>query len=368
MRLGLRELWRKPVRFVAAFLALSLLTLLLLVLGGILDGLYLGSTGALRAQPGALVTFSADARDQVTRSRLSPQTIALVRSTPGVQQVGGLGVSQVGMQVPGRDDLIGAAVIGYQEAGTGIPAPPATKGEAYADRALSRSGVEVGQTVGVGPQRLPLRIIGFVDDASFQQQGGLWVSAETWREVSTSVRPDAPLSDGTFQALSVSVAPGFDVAGTAQNIDHVTGGATRTITRDAALQAIPGLKEQNSTFSSIIFVTLFVAGIVVALFFALLTLERTRMYAVFKAIGGSSRQIFTSVVTQAAAIAVVAFLLGGVVALALTPLLVNGLQIPLVLVPGRALFTLVGLVVMAVLGSAITLRRVIRIEPASAIG
>jgi putative ABC transport system permease protein len=51
MRLGLRELRRKPIRFLAAFLALSLLTLLLLILGGILDGLYLGSTGVLRAQP-----------------------------------------------------------------------------------------------------------------------------------------------------------------------------------------------------------------------------------------------------------------------------------------------------------------------------
>ena len=44
------------------------------------------------------------------------------------------------------------------------------------------------------------------------------------------------------------------------------------------MQALPGIKEQNSTFSAIIYVTLFVAGLVVALFFALLTLERIGLY------------------------------------------------------------------------------------------
>jgi putative ABC transport system permease protein len=213
-------------------------------------------------------------------------------------------VAQVGLQVPGSDGLTGAAVIGYQQASGGVPAPP-DKGQAYADRVLSRDGVEVGQTVQVGPQRLPLQVIGFVDDASFQQQGGLWTSAATWREVATSVRPDSPLADGAFQALSVTVVPGYDPAGVAQNIDHATGGTTQTLTREQAILAIPGLKEQNSTFSSIIYVTLFVAGIVVALFFALLTLERSGMYAVF----GHRHRRQIRVITQAVAIAVLSFLL-----------------------------------------------------------
>ena len=48
MRLALRELRRSSRRFMPTTVALALLVVLLLMLGGLLDGLYIGSTGALR--------------------------------------------------------------------------------------------------------------------------------------------------------------------------------------------------------------------------------------------------------------------------------------------------------------------------------
>jgi putative ABC transport system permease protein len=43
-------------------------------------------------------------------------------------------------------------------------------------------------------------------------------------------------------------------------------------------------------------------------------------------------------------------------------------EVPLQLTTGRYVFTFVALIVAAVLGSAVSLRRVTRIDPASAIG
>ena len=124
------------------------------------------------------------------------------------------------------------------------------------------------------------------------------------------------LAPGTFQVLTVSTAAGADPTRVAAAIDAATGGATQTVTRSEAVDSLPGLKQQRSTFNAIIYTTFFVAALVVALFFALLTLERIGMYAVFKAIGASSRQIFTQVVLQAVVIAVISFVLGALLALA----------------------------------------------------
>ncbi len=52
-------------------------------------------------------------------------------------------------------------------------------------------------------------------------------------------------------------------------------------------------------FNGIIGTTFAVAVLVVALFFALLTLERIPLYGVLKAMGSSSRQLFSGVVAQA---------------------------------------------------------------------
>lgn len=365
MSIGLRELRRKPLRFGAAGAALVLLTVLLLLLGGLLDGLYLGSTGALRAQQADLITYSADAKKSLIRSRIDEAERRQVEAVPGVEQVDGLGVALLGANVPGQSDVASAAVIGYQGGVRGVPDPPAP-GRAYADRRLEAAGVEVGQTLLLGPQREPLEVVGWVDDTSYLLQGGLWVEPGTWRSILASARPDATLADGTFQALAVTTAPGVDPAQVAAAIDGATGGATTTVTRDDAIAALPGLREQSSTFTSIIAVTLLVAGLVVALFFALLTLERTGLYGVFKAIGASTGQIFSGVVAQAVVLGALSFLFGAGAAWLLS--LPIPAAVPLQLEPNRVVVTGVALVAMAVAGSVFSLRRVVKIDPASAIG
>ena len=62
--LPFRELRRRPSRFIVATVVLSFLATLLLFLGGLLDGLYLGSTGAIRAQQGDVIVFSSGAPDR----------------------------------------------------------------------------------------------------------------------------------------------------------------------------------------------------------------------------------------------------------------------------------------------------------------
>ncbi len=93
------------------------------MLGGLLDGLYNGSTGALRSQPGQLLTFSADAKLSVVRSRIDTATTAEVSAVAGVEQVGGLGTALLGAEVPGRSAEASVALFGYQLPPTGVPAP-----------------------------------------------------------------------------------------------------------------------------------------------------------------------------------------------------------------------------------------------------
>ena len=148
-------------------------------------------------------------------------------------------------------------------------------------------------------------------------------------------------------------------------IDAATG-STSSLTRDGAVDALPGVKAQSSTFNAIIYSTLMVVLAVVGLFFSLLTLERTALYGVLKAIGASSAKLFSGVVAQAAVVATIAFVLGSALAIIVELSLPSDL--PLQLTPERFVFTFVALVSAAVLGSAISLRRVTRIDPASAIG
>ena len=152
MRLALREMRRRPGRFATAAVLLTLIAMLLMLLGGLLDGLIQRSTGAIRAQRADLVVFSATAEKSFLRSRITPEVRAQVAAVPGVTSVGGIGVTQLGARVPGNGprDLVDVALFGYQEAPDGVPAPP-QPGEAYADSILQDDGVERGDTLRLGP-------------------------------------------------------------------------------------------------------------------------------------------------------------------------------------------------------------------------
>ena len=78
MSLATHELRRRPGRFAVATVVLTFLSLLLLLLGGLLDGLFLGSTGAIRAQDADVIVYSDTARDSFLRSRITGDVRALV--------------------------------------------------------------------------------------------------------------------------------------------------------------------------------------------------------------------------------------------------------------------------------------------------
>ncbi len=364
MRVALRELIRRPGRFVVVGGALTVLVVLLLFLGGLLDGLYLNSTGAVRSLDADGIVFSDDARQSFLRSTITPEERSTVESVDGVVETGGLGFALLGVTVPGQSDVADGAVIGYELSSDALPLPP-DPGKAYADTQLRDDGVSVGDRVLVGPAEVPLEVVGFVDDTNYLQQAGLWVEPGTWRAVLSANRPDAVVGDGAFQSLVVRVAPDADVPVVLDAIDRATG-STDTLTESEAIDAIPGVTEQSSTFSAVIGVTVFVAGLVIALFFALLTLERVGLYAVLKTFGGSSASLIGGVVLQAVAVAVGAFVVGGLGTLALLQVIPDG--IPLQLEPSRAVTTLVSVTIASVFGGLVSLRRIARIDPATAIG
>lgn len=367
MRLALREMRRRPGRFVTATVILTLIALLLLFLGGLLDGLVRSSTSAIEAQQGQVLVFSSTSQSSFPRSRLTRAERDAAASVPGAGTVGGLSVTQVGARVPGNGprDLVDVALFGYEIAPTGVPDPPPV-GQAWADDSLRDQGVTPGMTLELGPARSPITVAGFVSDLRYGGQGTLWAAADTRRQIQNANRPDAREGDGVFQAFVVT-GTGGDTNGLAARIDEATGGSTQSLSITAAAKAQPGVEQQTSTFNQILGVTVVIAIVVVALFFALLIVERAALYGVLKAMGARSSTLFGGVVLQAVVVTAIASAIGAAAALAVAAVIPAG-GIPFRMTGVRIVTSIGYLLVAAFIGCSFSLRRVLRIDPASAIG
>ena len=185
----------------------------------------------------------------------------------------------------------------------------------------------MGQRLELGSARTPVEVIGWVEGTGYNLQGGLWVEPATWREAVAANIPDAAVPEGGFPVALVNpddgVAPATVVADVEGSVEGVT-----VLTIDEAIAAIPGVAQQQSVFGAIIGVTFIVAGIVVALFFALLTIERLGLLGVLKAIGASSRTLAAGLTLQAVLIAAGAVLLGVLLTLLLAGAIPDAVPYP----------------------------------------
>ncbi|MFZ1439621.1 MAG: ABC transporter permease [Candidatus Microthrix subdominans] len=366
MRIFIRELMRRPGRFLPVGGALTMLVVLLVVLGGFLDGLELNQTGPYRAHEGRLLVFSQQSDLLIQRSRVDTKQADALAKADGVTKVGAL--NQIASTAEDPDgQIVDIVLFGYDLATDVLPAPPAD-GAAVIDSALAnRNDVGVGDTLLLGATSEPVKVARIVDDLS-QGSPTVWLSSKRWREVVGAANPASLLPAGVNQALVVQPSDaGLDQTRLTKLAAHLGDQEGLDVaTPDEVVLALPVVQQQSSTFEGIIGVTFVVTLMVVALFFTLITLERVGLYAVLKALGARTRDLLAGISLQAVCVSVIAVTLG----FALSVVFVNLLPatLPVRLVPNRMLQTGVGVLLSALLGSLFTLRRVLRIDPAEAIG
>jgi len=365
MMLAFAEIRRGRGRFASIIAALSLIVFLVLTLGALADGLFFGATGAVRSTNATAYAFSPDAKGSLIRSSMSPAQVEEVRDAPGVAQATGVGVLLTAGQTP--DAEYDVAIFGVDPQGAGVPTTvsegrlpePGENGAAAVDQSLIDEGVSLGDSISVGSTSV--EVVGVVRDAAYQLQPTVWTSIDTWRAMRNEVRPEFTGVADDVNAVAVVTDTGV----TAEQVQAEIGDLTVLSAEDTGL-AIPGVEQQNSTLDAIIYTALAVAALVVALFFALVVLEKRELFAALKALGTPNRKLGVGVILQALIASAIGVVIGalasrglGAIAPAEVPTLFRTETLVTI-----TIFTLVA----GVMGAAFSLRRIARIDPATAIG
>lgn len=365
MKLGFAELRRTRGRFAAIAGAVAFIVFLALILSALGDGLYLGQTGVYRTSGSELYVYEQEAEAQLQRSTLDSSVLDQLAAIDGVSAVGALGTSNLAATTADDGTELQLSLVGAE--GAAVPAelvegrrPAAGSFEVIADEQMQRRGIDIGSVVTVtgGPQ---LTVVGVSRDSGFGFDT-LWTDVATWDAVRSEVRPELASLSGTVQAVAVDVDG--EVSAVAAAIGAIDGLSASTV--DEAIAALPAAEQQKNTLGAIVNTTFLVAAIVIGLFFALVTLEKRNQFAVLKAIGMSSRKLLGGVFLQAVVASIVGYA-GGFLLSRIVGAIIPA-DVPALFLSTTAASVFVTTVVTGALGALLSFRRIVKIDPATAIG
>ncbi|WNG95133.1 ABC transporter permease [Mycobacterium sp. ITM-2016-00318] len=346
LRVTLRDLqWRRR-RFVIAIVGTGLVFAMTLVLTGLSNGFRVEADDTVDALGFDTYLVKSGPAGPFIGSPPFPQTeVATASRIPGVTAA--VPLVYTATTVPDGDSTRNVNVFGAPADGQGMPAvasgrPPSDSDEAAVSSIL---GARVGDDLEIGSRAL--RIVGIVDDST-----------------ALAGQPNIFLTVDGAQQLGYSAQPIVTSIGIHGSPEQVPTGF-KTIDRAGAVADL--LRPMTAAVSAITMIAVLlwiVAALIVGSVIYLSALERTRDFAVLKAVGVSTRSVLAGLCLQAVVVAVVAAVLGGVVSLVLGPLFPMRVVVP---TSAYLLLPVVG-VLIGLLASIAGMRRAVTIDPALAFG
>lgn len=379
------EVRRRPAVLLRTALALGVLMALAMVLASLVETIDRRSTGALRVIEADLVVFNVEARQQVLRSRVPQPLLIPVGFVDGVQNVGVLSLLPSTVT---HDDAVRRVMVAGFNART--PAEPRavlegrvpTDGEpniAAVDATLWRSGIEIGDRIVLGGS-LEVTVVGVIAEAGFLQQPTVWVPPEVWARLGSRAFPERGYADTIVGVGLVLLRPGADPAEVARDIvselaleepdedrdEDDEPFAADVISLGRARSSVPGVSAIRVTFGLLVALAI---GIVAVVSAGLMLLQVDRdgpRDAEMRALGAGPGLLVRTFLLRLTVVWLLASAVGASIAVGLASAVPPG--VPLDARP-EVMLVVSGLLGVAVgVGGLVGLRRIVRIDPADAIG
>ncbi|MCY3886975.1 MAG: ABC transporter permease [Chloroflexi bacterium] len=355
--LALIEIRRRKLQFGFVTGVVLLIAYLIMMVTGLGLGLNQQAGTALLNLNGDHLAYASNANLSVIRSRLADSDVSEIRSIPEVERATPLGYVAVVIEyAPETSDT--AAILGV------IPGsfaePEVIEGRSIAgpneiliDRTWTRlAGAGVGDSLAL-PVAFDTRtftVVGIVDQGYFFFQPAMYVDLSAWQAIVFQ-------GEGAQQpAASVVLLQGQQLAGR-------SGAGWQIVTKQDGFENIEGVRAQQSTVDALRYMGLLIGAMVIGVFFYVITLQKTALLGILKAIGASGVYLVTQGLLQVLVVSVAGAGLAVGLALLTEATVLSSDSIPIRFTWGAIATAAISVVVAGLVGVALSARQVTSIDP-----
>jgi putative ABC transport system permease protein len=377
--LAVKEIWRNRGRFLLVSLVIALITLLVLFIAALGEGLGNGNREYISKLDAELIVYQAKSDFLIQASRLGSDRLESVRGVQGVADAGALGTANASLILPNDAKPIKVALIGVEPGHPGEPV--VTKGqqlsadladEVIIDRNTSiRSKLSTGDiltirvTQGTEDAFFDLRITGISTGQQYSLQPAIFVPFTTWERVRPKSSAEMNSLNPVANVILVKLAEPAKVEEVKQRLVAQVENI-EAATRKSAIQALPGYSAQQSTLNTQGGFTLFIGILVIGGFFQIQILQKVPQIGVLKAIGTANLLVASASVIQIALVTLIGVAIGGFLTFLFS--LTFPPTVPIVFNGTSSALAVIAMLLIGPLGGLVSIRYAVRIEPLKALG
>lgn len=374
--LALKEVLRNLGRFFLVSLVIALITLLVLFIAALGEGLANGNRQYIANLDAELIVFLEKSDFIIPSSRLETNTVRAVRRVAGVADAGPIFTSNT--EIVSLEERLKVSLLAAEPGRPGMPTilegrdfRSSAARETVIDRNVAlRSGIKIGDeieirsTQGVDDEFFTLKVVGLVEGQSYAFQPTIFVPVSTWETIRPQAEADLnsdtaypniiavkltdPSQIDLVRARLVEVVPNIEVADIATTINNV-----------------PGYSAQQGTVQTQGFFTLLIGVLVIGGFFQIQILQKVPQIGVLKAIGSSNGVVGWASVIQIIVVTAFGVAIGGLLTYLFS--LALPANIPFVFNGDRSLIAIALLLSIGPLGGMVSIVYAVRIEPLKAL-
>ncbi len=376
--LAFREIWRNRGRFLLFSLVIALITVLILFIAALGQGLGAGNREYIEKLNAELLVYQDIARLSIASSRLERVTYQFIRSIEGIRDAGPISFAGVAIPMEGEAEDLNISLIGVTPGRPGEPPVVVGEGlrqrsadEAIIDRTVAlMTGLRVGETLtirsaqGLEDELYDLRVVGISDSRKYGLRPSVIVPCLTWDKI----RPQT-MTGGGGELLCNLVAVQLDDPTQVEAMRQFL--ATKVddveiVDLKTAYENTPGYTEQQTTLNTQNSFALLIGGLVIGGFFQIQTLQKVAQIGMLKAIGAPNSTIALATMIQIVAITLLGVLIGGLATFGLSLSFPPG--IPIVFSADSTAIALASIMLIGPLGGLVSIRYSLRVEPLIALG
>jgi putative ABC transport system permease protein len=370
MFLAMKELMHSKMRFLMIIIIFVLLAWLVFILSGLGNGLSTLAASTFKTMKADYVIFEEGSQSSMSKSLLSDQLLAEVELLPNVSAAAPMGSTMAtALKEPSTksEDKLDIAIIGINPGS--FLEPAVVEGEGLSsdnptgvvvNSTMKDEGYNIGDTFQLDGTMESLTIIGFAENQTYNHVASVFTPMAEWRKITFA----APGSDkGVAGPVNAIMLQGKDIDPDVMN-SKLTN--TDTVTRAAAVQGMPGYKEENGTILMMLAFLLAIAAFVLGVFFYVMTMQKTNQFGIMKAIGASNRFLSKAIVSQVFVLSMTSIVVGVLLTYGTAAIMPKGM--PFKLEPGLVVSYSVILLIIAMLSSLVSVRKITKIDPLKALG